>query len=42
MQIHDIVSDEIRKIDFDRISRHVETKCSDHLERMSTKDSTSV
>jgi hypothetical protein len=29
------------KIDLDRISRHVETKCSDHSERMFTKDSTS-
>jgi hypothetical protein len=37
-----MVSDEIRKIDFDRTSRHFETKYSDHFERMFTKDSTSV
>jgi hypothetical protein len=42
MQIHERVSDTIRKIDLDRISRHVETKCSDQSGRISTKDSTSV
>jgi hypothetical protein len=42
MQIHEMRSDKILKIDLGRISRHVETKCSDHSERMSTKDSTSV
>jgi hypothetical protein len=42
MQIHEIVSDTIRKIDFNRTSRHIETKCHDHLERMFTKDNTSV
>jgi hypothetical protein len=36
------VSYKILKIDLDRISRHIETKCSDHFERISTKDSTSV
>jgi hypothetical protein len=41
MQIHEMGSD-ILKIDLDRISWHVETKCSDHSERMFTKDSTSV
>jgi hypothetical protein len=35
-------SDRILKIDLGRISRHIETKCSGHFERMSTKDSTSV
>jgi hypothetical protein len=42
MQIQEMGSDKILKIDLGRISRHVETKCSDHLERMSTKDSTSL
>jgi hypothetical protein len=42
MQIRERVSDKILKTDLDRISRHVETKCSDHSERMFTKDSTSV
>jgi hypothetical protein len=42
MQIHEMGSDKILKIDLVRISRHVETKCSDHSERVSTKDSTSV
>jgi hypothetical protein len=42
MQIHVVGFDKIMKIDLDRISRHVETKCSDHSERMFTKDSTSV
>jgi hypothetical protein len=42
MQIHERVSEKILKIDLDRISRHVEAKCSDHSERMFTKDSTSV
>jgi hypothetical protein len=31
MQIHERVSYKILKIDLDRISRHIETKCSDHL-----------
>jgi hypothetical protein len=42
MQIRERVSEKILKTDLDRISRHVETKCSDHFERISTKDSTSV
>jgi hypothetical protein len=42
MQIHEVGFDKIMKIDLDRISRHVETKCSDHSERIFTKDSTSV
>jgi hypothetical protein len=42
MQIYEKVSDKIMKIDLDRISWHVETKCSDHSERIFTKDSTSV
>jgi hypothetical protein len=42
MQIHERVSDKILSIDLDRISRHIETKCSDHSERMFTKDSTSI
>jgi hypothetical protein len=42
MQIQEMGSDKIRKIDLDRISRHIETKCSDHSERVSTKDSTSI
>jgi hypothetical protein len=42
MQIHERVSDKILKTDLVRISRHIETKCSDHSERVSTKDSTSV
>jgi hypothetical protein len=42
MQIRERVSDKILKIDLDRISRHIETKCNDHSERMFTKDSTSV
>jgi hypothetical protein len=42
MQIHEMGSDKILKIDLDRISWHVKTKCSDHFERMSTKESTSV
>jgi hypothetical protein len=42
MQIHEMESDKILKIDLGRISRHIETKCSDHFERMFTKDSTSV
>jgi hypothetical protein len=41
MQIHEMGSDKILKIDLDRISRHVETKYNDHFERMFTKDSTS-
>jgi hypothetical protein len=40
MQIHEMVFEMILKIDSDRISRYVETKCSDHSERVSTKDST--
>jgi hypothetical protein len=42
MQIHEMVSDKIMKIDLDRILRHIETKCSDQFERISTKDSTSA
>jgi hypothetical protein len=42
MQIHEMGFDKIMKIDLDRISRHVETKCNDHSKRVSTKDSTSV
>jgi hypothetical protein len=42
MQIHEMGSDKILKIDLVRISRHIETKCSDHSKRVSTKDSTSV
>jgi hypothetical protein len=42
VQIHEMGFDKIMKIDLDRISRHAETKCSDHSERMFTKDSTSV
>jgi hypothetical protein len=42
MHIYEMGSDKILKIDLDRISRHIETKCSDHSERVSTKDSTSV
>jgi hypothetical protein len=42
VQIHEMGFDKIMKIDLDRISRHIETKCSDHFERMSTKDSASV
>jgi hypothetical protein len=42
MQFHEMGSDKILSIDLDRLSRHVETKCSDHFERMFTKDSTSV
>jgi hypothetical protein len=34
-------SDNILKIDLGRTSRHIETKCSDHFERISTKDNTS-
>jgi hypothetical protein len=37
-----MLPDKIQKIDLDRTSRHIETKCSDHFERMSTNDSTSV
>jgi hypothetical protein len=40
--IYEMGSDKILSIDLGRISRHVETKCSDHFERISTKDSTSV
>jgi hypothetical protein len=40
--MYEMGSDKIMKIELDRISRHVETKCSDHSERMFTKDSTSV
>jgi hypothetical protein len=42
MQIQEMGSDKILKIDLVRISRHIETKCSGHSERVSTKDSTSV
>jgi hypothetical protein len=42
MLIQEMGSDKIQKIDLDRISRHVETKCSDHFKRMFTKESTSV
>jgi hypothetical protein len=42
MQIHEMRSDKILKIDLGRISRHIEIKCSDHFERISTKDSTSI
>jgi hypothetical protein len=42
MQIHEMGFEKILKIDLERISQHVETKCSDHFERMFTKDSTSV
>jgi hypothetical protein len=42
MQIHEMGFDKIMKIDLDRISRYIETNCSDHYERISTKDSTSV
>jgi hypothetical protein len=42
MQNYEMGSDKIMKIDLDRISRHVETKCSDHFEIKSTRDSTSV
>jgi hypothetical protein len=42
MQIHEMGSDKIMKIDLDRILWHVETKCRDHSERMFTKDSTLV
>jgi hypothetical protein len=42
MQIHEMGSDKILKTDLDRISRHIETKCSDHSERMFIKDSTLV
>jgi hypothetical protein len=42
MQIHEMGSNKILKIDLGRISRRVETKCIDHSERMFTKDSTSV
>jgi hypothetical protein len=42
MQIHERVSDKILETDLDRISRHAKTKCSNHSERMFTKDSTSV
>jgi hypothetical protein len=42
MQFHEMGFDKIMKIDLDRTSWHVETKCIDHSERMSTKDSTSV
>jgi hypothetical protein len=31
MQIHEMVSGKILKIDLDRTSQHTETKCSDHL-----------
>jgi hypothetical protein len=40
--IHKMSSDKILKIDVDRTSRHLETQCSGHFERISTKDSTSV
>jgi hypothetical protein len=42
MQIHEMGSDKILSVDSDRISRHVEIKCSGHSERMFTKDSTTV
>jgi hypothetical protein len=42
MQIHEMGSNKILKIDLGRILRHIETKCSDHFQRISTKDSTSV
>jgi hypothetical protein len=31
------VSEKILKIDLDRISRHIETKCSDHLRKCPQK-----
>jgi hypothetical protein len=42
MQINEMGSDKILKIDLGRISRHAETKCSDHSERVFTKDSTTT
>jgi hypothetical protein len=42
VQFHEMGFDKIMKIDLDRISQHVETKCIDHFKRMFTKDSTSV
>jgi hypothetical protein len=42
MQFQEMGSNKILKIDLGRISRHVETKCSDHSDRMFTKGSTSV
>jgi hypothetical protein len=42
MQINERVSDKILKTELVRILRHIETKCSDHSKRVSTKDSTSV
>jgi hypothetical protein len=42
MQIQEMGSNKILKIDLGRISWHVETKCSDHSERMFAKDSTSI
>jgi hypothetical protein len=41
-KIHEMGSDKILSIDLDRILQHVETKCSDHFEIISMKDSTSV
>jgi hypothetical protein len=41
MPIHKMQSDKILKIDLVRTSQHIETKCSDHSERVSTKYSTS-
>jgi hypothetical protein len=40
--MYEMGSYKIMKIELDRISRHVEKKCSDHSKRMFTKDSTSV
>jgi hypothetical protein len=42
MQIYEMGSDKILKIDLGRISRHAETKYSDHSERMFTRYSASV
>jgi hypothetical protein len=42
MQIHEMGSDKILKTNLDRISQHIETKCSDHSERMFIKDSTMI
>jgi hypothetical protein len=42
MQIQEMGFDKIMRIDLDRISRHAETKCSDHSERIFIKDSISV
>jgi hypothetical protein len=42
IDVHEMRSDKILKIDLGRISRHIETKCSNHFERISTKDRSSV